>query len=521
MSQEQTPPTILVVDDTEVNLDILVDVLGDNYDVAVAMDGPSALEMVEDNPPDLILLDVMMPGMDGLEVCRRLQASESTKDIPVIFVTALGEIEDETKGFDLGAVDYITKPISPPIVMARVKIHLALLAARRSLAAKNVQLARQNIQLKKYNQLRDDVERMSRHDLKTPLNAMLTVPAMISGDANLSEEQRDMLAMLEESGYRMLDIINSTMDLVKMELGKYRLAPQPVEFLKLIRQIRGETRDMLQRKGLRVQLSANGKPVPKEAELWLPGEKSLMYSMMANLIKNAVEASPAGGKIGLDLNIGESTVIRVSNKGVVSPAIRERFFGKFVTHGKEGGTGLGAYSAKLMADTLGGSISMSTSDADNLTVISVELPAPLEVDQTEQPAVVEEVGKAPSSFSRNLPILIVDDYSSMRSIIKGVLRTMGYTTFKEAEDGVQALKILSRDSVGLIISDINMPHMDGLSLLSNIRSSDALSDIPFLLVTGELDREMVLRAGQLGVTDYLLKPFSPDTLKKKLNSIFS
>ena len=124
--KDLTESTILIVDDAETNIDILVEILGDEYDLAVAMDGESALEVVKENSPDLILLDIMMPGMDGYEVCRRLKADEATRDIPVIFITAMGETSDETRGLELGAVDYITKPISPPIVQARIKTHLAL-----------------------------------------------------------------------------------------------------------------------------------------------------------------------------------------------------------------------------------------------------------------------------------------------------------------------------------------------------------------------------------------------------------
>lgn len=135
--------SVLVVDDTETNIDILVETLGDDYDVSVAMDGESALESVASDPPDLILLDIMMPGMDGYEVCRRLKSDEKTRDIPVVFVTAMGEVEDETKGFDQGAVDFITKPISPPIVQARVRSIL-------SLKEKTEQLAELSGKLSKY-----------------------------------------------------------------------------------------------------------------------------------------------------------------------------------------------------------------------------------------------------------------------------------------------------------------------------------------------------------------------------------
>ena len=129
--------TILVVDDIEANVDILVEVLGDEYDVSVAMDGKSALEGIEEDPPDLILLDIMMPDMDGYEVCRRLKADDCFREIPVIFITAMGDVEDETQGLELGAIDYIVKPISPPIVKARVKNHLALKLAQEELEQQN------------------------------------------------------------------------------------------------------------------------------------------------------------------------------------------------------------------------------------------------------------------------------------------------------------------------------------------------------------------------------------------------
>ncbi|MBW1841660.1 MAG: response regulator [Deltaproteobacteria bacterium] len=122
---------IMVVDDTEANIDILVETLADDYKVSVAMDGESALEDIKTRRPDLILLDVMMPDMDGYEVCRRLKADPQTRDIPIIFVTAKSDESDETKGLEIGAVDYITKPFSPPIVQARVKTHLTLKLMRQ------------------------------------------------------------------------------------------------------------------------------------------------------------------------------------------------------------------------------------------------------------------------------------------------------------------------------------------------------------------------------------------------------
>ncbi|MET0209369.1 MAG: response regulator, partial [Burkholderiaceae bacterium] len=124
-----TRPRLLLVDDEPANLQVLRHVLQDDYRLLFARDGQKALELVRSDPPHLILLDIMMPGMSGLEVCRTLKAQTPTRAIPIIFVTALADARDETEGFDAGAVDYIAKPISPPVVRARVRTHLSLVRA--------------------------------------------------------------------------------------------------------------------------------------------------------------------------------------------------------------------------------------------------------------------------------------------------------------------------------------------------------------------------------------------------------
>lgn len=135
---EQKKQTILIVDDAPDNLALMGSLLNEFYKTKVALNGDKALQIAMSNePPDLILLDVMMPGIDGYEVCRRLKENKATNDIPVIFLTAKTEVEDEQKGLELGAVDYITKPISPPIVLARVKNHLMLQSAKEYLKEKN------------------------------------------------------------------------------------------------------------------------------------------------------------------------------------------------------------------------------------------------------------------------------------------------------------------------------------------------------------------------------------------------
>jgi len=130
---------VLVVDDTPANIQVLMETLKDDYRIVAAINGERALQLaISDPPPDIILLDVMMPEMDGYEVCAKLKADAKTRDIPIIFVTAMSDTQDETKGLELGAVDYIIKPISPPVVSARVKSHLELKQAREILKNQNV-----------------------------------------------------------------------------------------------------------------------------------------------------------------------------------------------------------------------------------------------------------------------------------------------------------------------------------------------------------------------------------------------
>ncbi len=133
MDSSYPKQTILVVDDISENIALLSNVLSKSYRVKAANNGAKALKIAFSTIPDLILLDIMMPEMDGIEVCRQLKADPRTRSVPVIFVTAMGEVEDETRGFQAGAVDYITKPISPPIVLARVQTHLQLYDQNRAL----------------------------------------------------------------------------------------------------------------------------------------------------------------------------------------------------------------------------------------------------------------------------------------------------------------------------------------------------------------------------------------------------
>ncbi|MBF0450045.1 MAG: hybrid sensor histidine kinase/response regulator [Candidatus Magnetomorum sp.] len=363
-----TTSKILIVDDTAANIQVLRGLLEKEYTLLAAKNGPKAIKLTEDKQPDLILLDIKMPEMDGYEVCQILKANEQTRDIPIIFVTAMDETEDEQKGFDMGAVDYITKPIKPPILIARVRTHLELKDKRDALV-KMLKLEKELAKTK------EDIYRITQHDLKSPLNAIINYPKLIKTD-NLTEKQINQLKRISSAGYNMLNMINLSFDLFKMEQGSYQFNPALVDILPILDDISQDLQNFIKTKGAVLNISINGAPISDHSSFEIPGEKLLFYSMLANLIKNALEASPRKGKISIQLVDKDALTIVIHNQGAVPKNLRETFFVKYATSDKKSGTGLGTYSAKLIVETQGGNISMHSSDEKG-TSITITFPKSL------------------------------------------------------------------------------------------------------------------------------------------------
>jgi len=177
---------VLVVDDTLANIEILYKILHGDYDVFFAKNGRDALKVVQRELPDLILLDIMMPEMDGYQVCSQLKSNPQTAHIPVIFITAMGSEEDETRGLDCGAIDYLTKPISPPIVRARVRNHLELKRSRDITEALGRELADKNLELKK----------MAREDCLTGLANRRHFNEMLDAELKRAFRSRQFLSLI-------------------------------------------------------------------------------------------------------------------------------------------------------------------------------------------------------------------------------------------------------------------------------------------------------------------------------------
>ena len=221
---------------------------------------------------------------------------------------------------------------------------------------------------RKAEELREDVERITRHDLKSPLTAILTLPQFLLESPNLDHRQKEMTRMIMEAGRRMLDMVNRSLTLYRIEQGAYELAKERLDAQALIQAVWEEVGAPYREAGYRLEV------VPAGEAFAVTGEELLCHTMLANLIKNAVEASKPHEPVRVELRREPGwAVIAVRNAREVPVELRERFFEKYATAGKSGGTGLGTYSARRIAETHGGSIALDTGQGLGTTV-TVRLP---------------------------------------------------------------------------------------------------------------------------------------------------
>ncbi|MDD5175161.1 MAG: response regulator [Sterolibacterium sp.] len=366
-AKEPVRPTILVVDDAPANLHLLLHMFKDAYRVRVSQSGEKALEICQsNNPPDLVLLDIMMPGMDGFEVARRMREHPMSETIPVIFVTAMTGEDARLKGLELGAVDFVTKPIDPEVLKPRVRNFLRYVELHKQLQANYDEML-------EAARLREDVERITRHDIKGPLAGVIGLAQSLADDDTLSRKQQvEKLRMVEETTLQVLNMINLSSELFKIETGRFKLDAQPVKIGDIMRRIVKISRAAFAEK--RTTIVADIYEPDRGTGPQVLGDAMLCYSLFQNLIKNACEAAPENGRVNVTLSDETPLRIVIQNKGAVPAEIRERFFDKFVTHDKQGGTGLGTYSARLLAEAQNGSIALKVSDTENQTTITVTLP---------------------------------------------------------------------------------------------------------------------------------------------------
>lgn len=305
MNDSDTKQVILIVDDQTTNLKILSSVLSRKYSLSLANSGPNALKYLEDNKPDLILLDVMMPEMDGYEVCSIIKQNEQIKDIPIIFLTAKTDIEDVVKGFDCGAVDYITKPFNITELLVRVRNHIYLQQARKML-----KLA--NDELKKLNHEKDRFFSVIAHDLRGPLAGFSQLSEMLVGEIrknNLSMIERYALAMQQSSSVT-LELLQNLMEWARSQTDELTISPSH----QLLKGIVDNSIDLLlneaKNKSIAINNNING-------QISIYADKEMMGVVIRNLLSNAIKFSHQGNQVTVEANQDNKEIIlSVSDNGI-------------------------------------------------------------------------------------------------------------------------------------------------------------------------------------------------------------
>jgi CheY-like chemotaxis protein len=377
------PPHILIVDDNPENIRVLGTALASyKYQITVATNGEIALKAAEEHIPDLMLLDVMMPKIDGFEVCGSLKANPKTQAIEIIFVTAVVAPSEELKGISLGAVDYIHKPFSIPVVQAKVALHLERARCKKVLELKNAAL-------EEVAKLREDIDNITRHDLTTPLNNLLFYSQLMLNDKDLSAKSRLNLDAMLKEGTKILYMINNSLDIFKMETGRYPCHFVRIDMVSVINRIIKDLQSLTEPKKITVLVRVEGRHV-KEEQFFISADDNLCYSLFTHLIRDAVEVCNMGNVLVIEMHHENNEgVIAITNPDTIPESIRATFFDKqltadpaqntesgifaeFTTPKKVHYTRQGAYSAKLMTSTQNGTIAVTTNNKE--TCITVRLP---------------------------------------------------------------------------------------------------------------------------------------------------
>ena len=528
--------TILVVED---NLDLqayVQETLSDEFRVVCAGNGHEAIAILNQSTPDVILSDVMMPGMDGLELLRRVKAHASWKFVPVILLSARVTREERIEGLEVGADDYLTKPFDAFELKTRLRAALRTRALYQELEHKNHELEEARADLKRKvedrtyelslqsqkamaaNKAKDHFLANMSHEMRTPLTAIMGFSDLISSGVDAADGD-EFIQTIRRNAKHLLSLIDEILDFSKIESGQVSIERDELEIRDLITQIVQSFKPQVDQKAISLQLK-----LADDLPCRIVSDQKRVRQMITNLVGNAVKFTESGS-VRIEANViddrgAPQLRIRVIDTGIgISKESHSRLFAPFAQADtslsrKFGGTGLGLALSRKIARSLGGELIIEASEPGVGSTFTLWFPVQIvnRPNLKKMASKLQSLGKQGKELT-GLHILLAEDSIDNRRLLKRLLEGAG-ARLDFAVDGLAAVDMAQQQDFDVILMDIQMPRLDGFSATRQIRGNGFKK--PILALTAHASEQDLAKVLEAGCNDRLLKPIEFDQMVSRI-----